>query len=458
LSSPRAIEAGTVLQGTYEIVRRIGVGGMGEVYEARHARLPGRFAVKVLTGHLEGGGTAFLRFRREAEIASSLRHPHIVQIVDFNQMADGAPYIVMEYLDGVDLASEMAQVGRLSPERTSILVGQIAAALAAAHAGGIVHRDLKPQNVLVTRLRDAGGDFVKVVDFGISKVKTAATLTDHSGLLGTPQYMSPEQAQGRPDDVDGRTDQFALAVMAYEMLTGRKPFTGENVPAVLFAITNYDPPPMTELVVAGTPVVEAVLRRGMGKKKEDRFASILEFSDALASAIAGRKVELPPASGDGTPRPQGNSTATTVRASGPAAGPRPSHPSRSSRRYVFASVAALLLAGGALGIKLGTRRSPVIEAMPAPRTPIPAPASPAPATRPPEPTAPPPARAEAVSPGGASPDAGPGLATPRSNKGSGQHARRSARPAPRAAAQAAKNEDDNAAKPASKPGAFIEDL
>src|SRR5262249_43558963 len=182
------MEPGTVLRGTYEILRRIGVGGVGEVYEARHTRLPGRFAVKVLSGVVEGSGADFLRFRREAEVASSLRHPHIVQVVDFNQMADGAPYIVMEYLDGVDLAAEVARVGRLPPERTAVIVGQSAAALSAAHAGAVVHRDLKPQNVLIARVREAGGDFVKVVDFGISKVKTAATLTDESKMLGTPQY------------------------------------------------------------------------------------------------------------------------------------------------------------------------------------------------------------------------------------------------------------------------------
>jgi serine/threonine-protein kinase len=264
---------------------------MGEVYEARHARLPGRFAIKVLAARVGPGSPGFRRFRREAEIASSLRHPNLVQVVDFNLMNDGSPYIVMEFLDGSDLSQELARVGRLSPRRTASIVGQVAGALNHAHASGVVHRDLKPQNVFLVPFGARGSDFVKVVDFGISKVNTAATVTTEPSLMGTPQYMSPEQARGRSQEVDVHTDQFALAAMAYEMLSGRPAFSGDNVPAILYAVTNSEPPPL------GVPFlgaeVESVLRRGLAKVKGDRFASIVEFGDALDRTL-GRSASSEP--------------------------------------------------------------------------------------------------------------------------------------------------------------------
>ena len=244
---------------------------MGEVYEARHARLPGRFAIKVLAVRVGMGSPEFRRFRREAEIASTLRHPNLVQVVDFNLMTDGSPYIVMEFLEGTDLSQELQLAGRLSPRRTASIVAQVAAALPHAHTGGVVHRDLKPQNVFLVPLRGPGSDFVKVVDFGISKVKSAATVTTEPSLMGTPQYMSPEQAHGRTQDIDARTDQFALAAMAYEMLSGRPAFSGDSVPAILYDITNSDPAPLG--VPFSNPDVEPVLRRGLAKPKSDRFPS-----------------------------------------------------------------------------------------------------------------------------------------------------------------------------------------
>ena len=269
---------------------------MGEVYEARHARLPGRFAVKVLAARVRAGSPEFRRFRREAEIASTLRHPNLVQVVDFNLMEDGAPYIVMEFLEGTDLADELHRVERMSPDRTASIVGQVAAALAQAHAAGVVHRDLKPQNVFLVPLRGGGKDFVKLVDFGISKVKSAATVTTEPSLMGTPQYMSPEQAHGRTQEVDPRTDQFALAAMSYEMLCGRPAFSGDSVPAILFSVANNEPAPLG--VPFLNPDVENVLRRGLAKAKQNRFPSILEFGDALDQALQrSRAAERAPRAG-----------------------------------------------------------------------------------------------------------------------------------------------------------------
>jgi eukaryotic-like serine/threonine-protein kinase len=286
------LEVGTVLQATYEIVGRIGAGGMGEVYEARHARLPGGFAVKVLTAERTARAPTdapeFLRFRREAEIASSLRHPNIVQVVDFNQTDDGSPYMVMELLTGLDLAALLEREGPLPAARVAAIVEQVASALSAAHGRGIVHRDLKPQNVFVIPVEGQTRDHAKVLDFGISKVKTSLSLTGESRLFGTPQYMSPEQAEGNGDTVDGRTDQFALAAMAYVMMCGRAAFQGDSVPAVLFQVTSAAPPPVTSLMPRLPPAVDQVLSRGLAKRKQDRFDSVGQLATALAAALTGQ--------------------------------------------------------------------------------------------------------------------------------------------------------------------------
>jgi serine/threonine protein kinase len=214
-----------LLADTYRVSRLIGVGGMGEVYEATHDRLVGRYAVKVLSSEIRSRADVFQRFRREAEVTSGLRHPNIVQVLDFNVTPDGDPYWVMEYLDGIDLCAELERVGPMPPNRVLDLVGQIASALAAAQDHKIVHRDLKPQNLFLVRLPGEEREIVKVVDFGISKVREATTkLTQDSAIIGTPQYTAPEQAQGQAALIDERTDEFALAAITYELFT-RWPFT-----------------------------------------------------------------------------------------------------------------------------------------------------------------------------------------------------------------------------------------
>src|SRR3954469_23819071 len=166
---------GVVLQGTYTLGARIGQGGMGDVYEATHARLPGRMAVKILRPHLRTNEEAFGRFCREAEIMSAVQHPHIIQIIDVNTAAalDGLPYFVMEYLEGVDLERRLADAGPMSLAAAMRVVHAVASALGAAHAAGIVHRDLKPANIFLMRAEGSDADFVKVIDFGISKARTS---------------------------------------------------------------------------------------------------------------------------------------------------------------------------------------------------------------------------------------------------------------------------------------------
>src|ERR1043165_6276817 len=204
-----------VLGGSYIIGRRIGRGAMGEVYEAQHARLPGQFAVKLLLPELQGNQDAFARFCREAEIMSQLRHPNIVQIFDFNVAPDARPYFVMEYLQGRDLEARLRE-GPMPLPAVARIVDAVASALALAHAHGVVHRDLKPANIFLATVDGQTDELVKVLDFGISKVRSAAAqISQAVDLLGTPSYMAPEQARNQTEAIDGRSDQFALAAIAY---------------------------------------------------------------------------------------------------------------------------------------------------------------------------------------------------------------------------------------------------
>jgi len=229
---------------------------------------------------------ALSRFRQEAEITSSLRHPHIVQVFDFNVTDAGVPYLVMELLEGKLLADRIASVGAMDPPAAVDIVEQIASALHAAHARGIVHRDLKPENIML--LSDAGvADFVKVLDFGISQASWRPRLTDGERVAGTPQYMAPEQACGLREQIDHRSDQFSLAAIAYTLLTGREPFRGENAIAVLYEVVHTDPVLPSQIIPALTPEIEAVIMKGLAKESADRYPNVLEFASALRAAIHG---------------------------------------------------------------------------------------------------------------------------------------------------------------------------
>ena len=278
---------GLVLQDTYTLGRIVGRGGMGEVYEATHARLPVRMAVKILQPHLRANEDAFARFCREAEIMSTVQHPHIIQIIDFNTAASlgGLPYFVMEYLDGVDLERRLADCGPLSLGATIRIVDAVASALGAAHAAGVVHRDLKPANVFLMRGEGRDADFVKVIDFGISKTRHAGPqLSSASDVFGTPAFMAPEQAQGLVHKIDARTDQFALAAITYAMLTGRHPFVGDDPASLLYQVIHERHPPLSRFVSWDTTAIQPVLDRALAKRRQDRFEGIGDFARALGAA------------------------------------------------------------------------------------------------------------------------------------------------------------------------------
>ncbi len=279
---------GKVLHDTHEVRCLVGKGGMGAVYEARHVHLNKRFAVKVLNTRYAEDENVFTRFKREALIASSLGHPAIVQVVDFYFLEDGRPCMVMEYLEGRDLGKELKAQGRLQPAEVSLLVEQVAGALQAVHAREIVHRDMKPGNIYLTD-QPGGERQVKVLDFGISKFKIPGedfdTLTTNHQVMGTPSYMSPEQALGEVGDVDWRTDIFALGTITYAALSGKLPFTAPSLQGVLVKIQSMEPRPVTTLVPGLSERVDHVLRRAMAKDKVDRYQQAGTFAADLRAAL-----------------------------------------------------------------------------------------------------------------------------------------------------------------------------
>ena len=273
------VEPGTLLGGTYRIVRRIGSGGMGEVYEATHERLAHRYAVKFLHPGVRDHPEALPRFMREAQVTSLLRHPAIVSVVDFNTLPDGSAYLVMEYLDGESLGKVLARTGPLPLQRVVDITDQISAALTAAHLRGVVHRDMHPQNVFVMQGTGGQSERIKVLDFGISKIASISQkITGMAAVMGTPQYMSPEQAEGKGDELDAASDQFSLAAIIYEMLTGRKAFAGETLASVAYQIVHARPVPIHNYRPELPAELENVVTRGLAKNKRDRFPSVSELA------------------------------------------------------------------------------------------------------------------------------------------------------------------------------------
>ena len=280
------IGVGSVLGDTYEVTSLIGQGGMGAVWAAKHKRLPKRFAVKVLLGALQDS-EGYARFRREAETTSRIGHPNIVEVLDFNTLPSGTPYLVMEFLEGESLAARIKR-GPISLQETLGLARQIGSALHAAHKNEVVHRDLKPDNIFLCPSDSGGviGDRVKVLDFGISKIKNlgGTQLTQESTLMGTPQYMSPEQASGKNSLVDQRTDVFALGAIIYEMLSGKPAFWGETLATVVVKVMLEQPPPLEELQPLLPASVRGAVLRALEKDVQKRFPDVGAFIGELTGS------------------------------------------------------------------------------------------------------------------------------------------------------------------------------
>ena len=275
------LQPGMVLPGGYEILERIGSGGMGEVLLARTLDEGRKVAVKVLHGRSDAEPE---RFDREARAAARIRHPNVVEFLDAGQTASGLAFYVMEYLDGETLAATLSREGAMPPWRACTLTIQILSALEAAHQRGVVHRDLKPGNCL--RLGTPGDELVKLLDFGIAKVGSDSHadaqgkgLTGTGEVFGTAAYMSPEQARG--ETLDARSDMYSLGIMAYQMLVGQVPFTGMNAIHVITQHMVGKPEPLRSHDGSIPPVVEALVLKMMAKERGDRFASMAEVEQAL---------------------------------------------------------------------------------------------------------------------------------------------------------------------------------
>jgi eukaryotic-like serine/threonine-protein kinase len=285
---------GTVIDDRYRVLELIGEGGMGRVYLAEHVEIGKRVAVKIL--HPVYGRMPDLveRFRREARAASRIGHPHIVDVTDSGTTEDDSVYFVMEYLEGVELAHVIEREGALDLSRALQIATQICRALAAAHAVGVIHRDLKPENVFLTA-REGSSDFVKVLDFGIAKsAETEQARTDrltHPGMaMGTPEYMAPEQAAGRP--ADARTDVYAVGAILYEMLTGTAPYSGENFMEILTKKATQEPPPVSELRPGLPEAVVDLVERAMARRPRERPPSMEAFEYDLTKCLQGRGVAV----------------------------------------------------------------------------------------------------------------------------------------------------------------------
>jgi serine/threonine-protein kinase len=385
---------GEIIAGKYRLEKIIGKGGMGVVVSGRHIGLDEPVAVKILRPAMMSVEGMVARFTREARAASKIKSEYVVRVMDVGQLEGGVPFMVMEHLDGIDLAAYRRQTGPLGVEETVQLVVEAADAIGEAHSLGIVHRDLKPANLFLTNRRD-NRRIVKVLDFGISKVESADDTTRTGTLLGSPKYMSPEQMMSRRD-VDGRADIWALGAILYELLLGRPPFLAETTPQICAMVLNSAPPKPRSIRADLPAELEAVILRCLEKSPDARFATVADLVRALlpfgspalrastrtspaaelraptsTRASAPTRPEVVAPAAESSPLPTPMSTAMDATAPVPAAQPRFPAPA-------ILGGLALLIAVGAAALLLG--RDPPSIAAPAATTepPIAAPVQAAP--------------------------------------------------------------------------------
>ncbi len=291
-----SLQDGELIEGKYRIVRLIGEGGMGAVYEGENTRIHRRVAIKVLHAGVAENKEAVQRFEREAQAAGRIGNDHIIEIIDVGSLANGDLFMVMEFLDGDPLSDRIRTHGRMSPEQLVPLFRQILEGLHAAHEAGIVHRDLKPDNVFVLKEKAGQRDYVKLIDFGISKFQQLGgemKMTRTGTVMGTPYYMSPEQASGSRE-ADRRSDLYAVGVMLYEAVTGRVPFDAPTFNQLLFQIVLSEPPSPLQVVPDLDPAFATLIGKAMARDVEQRFQTALELAQALdAWWTTGASVSIP---------------------------------------------------------------------------------------------------------------------------------------------------------------------
>ena len=282
---------GRTLEGRYQVAKKVGEGGMSFVYLATDVATRERYAIKVLSAALSQDANAMARLKREASLGMRLAHPNICHIIRLGETEDGLIYVVMPFVEGEILADRTNRRGCIPLEETARLVHDMAVGLNVAHELKIVHRDLKPENIMICTRPD-GSDYAVVMDFGLAKERRAGAelqkLTATGIILGTPEFMSPEQLRGKP--LDARTDIYSLALMTYEMLTGKLPFQGRTQQEMMIARLRSDPTPLKKMrpELNFSEAVERVLAKAMQRNTDDRYQTTLEFANALAAATADR--------------------------------------------------------------------------------------------------------------------------------------------------------------------------
>jgi serine/threonine-protein kinase len=320
------LAVGQVYGEKYRIVRLLGQGAMGAVYEGENVRIHRKVAIKTLHAGMADKGDTLQRFEREAQAAGRIGSKHICEVLDMGDLPDGSRFMVMEHLDGVTLQQHIRSSGRLKPAEASPIVQQLLDGLGAAHQAGIIHRDLKPANVFLVR-QPGRADFVKILDFGVSKFSVLGdemSMTRTGAVLGTPYYMSPEQAKGARH-TDARSDLYAVGVILYECITGQVPFSAETFNELLFRIVLEQPPPPESFAPDLPPEFAAIIRKAMAREPADRYQDAAEFKQVLADWSAkAAALEEPTFDGNATLDKQ-----TVMRSASPLLAPalRPPQPS-----------------------------------------------------------------------------------------------------------------------------------
>ena len=277
---------GSIIQKVYHVKKKLGEGGMGTVYLAEHVKMGRKSALKVMNPGMVHDADAISRFNREAANASKISHPNVAAVYDFGETEDGLIFLAMEFIEGPSLTKVIEDAGFLPAHRAAEITRQASEALSVAHDMGIVHRDLKPDNIMLAKGRE-GADVVKVVDFGIAKAGAdeGQKVTKTGMVVGTPEYMSPEQLSG--DKLDGRSDTYSLALVAFNMMTGKLPFPGATSQETMIARLMENPRQLSEMKpeIPWTAEVQAVMDRALARASEDRYQTAAEFGRELFAAV-----------------------------------------------------------------------------------------------------------------------------------------------------------------------------